>query len=413
MSLVGFTLLNGIYPVLFNLYLLRLDYGVELIGTINAIGMLGFALFALPSGALADRWGLRRAMGIGLILAVLANGALPLFEFLPTSVHVACTLGAQLAGSAGMALYFVNSAPFLAAAAAPEERTHAYSVRMASSTVAGFVGSLFGGTLPGLLAPILHVPLDHPAPYRYSLLGAAILCIPAVLALLAMRGAHLTPHRQAHRSPLSQFAAGGSDKVPWAPLAAMAVVMVLLAAGTGTSRTFFNVYLEDGLRMSTATIGIIFAAIQLASVPASLAMPLLAQRWGTYRTVVWTSLGSAISMLPLALIPHWAAATFGRLGVYALSSLSDPALSVYQMEAVHPRWRGVMSGISSMALGLSWTALAFSGGYMIAALGYRALFLLAAALNVGGTLLFWACFRGPAIQPLPHAIANRQEGEMP
>ena len=46
-----------------------------------------------------------------------------------------------------------------------------------------------------------------------------------------------------------------------------------------------------------------------------------------------------------------------------------------------------------MALGLSWTALAFGGGYLIAALGYRILFLLAAALTAGGTLLFGIVFR--------------------
>jgi predicted MFS family arabinose efflux permease len=295
----------------------------------------------------------------------------------------------------------VNSAPFLAAATGREERNHAYSVRMAASTVTGFLGSLVGGTLPGLLAPLLEVPLDHPAPYRYSLLGAAVLCVPAVPALLAMRSGHSASHTEAERGAPSE--AG----FPWAPLALMAAVMVLRAAGTGTSVTFFNVYLEDGLHVSTAAIGAIFAAIQLVSVPVSLSMPLVAQRWGSYRTIIWASLGSAVGMLPLALFPHWAAAAFGRLGVYALSALSDPALSVYQMETVHPRWRATMSAVSSTALGLSWTAFSFAGGHMIAALGYRTLFLLAAALTVLGTLLFWAYFRAPPIQPVGQAIINR------
>jgi len=176
-------------------------------------------------------------------------------------------------------------------------------------------------------------------------------------------------------------------------LGAMALVTLLRAAGVGTSRVFFNVYLDDGLGVSTAQIGTLFAIVQLASVPAALAMPYLAARSGLYRVVVWCSLGIAASMLPLALVPHWAAATIGRIGTYSLSAIADPALSVYQLELVPQRWRSVMAGVASTALGVSWTALAFGGGFLIAGLGYRALFLGAAGLTGAGTLVFAALFR--------------------
>jgi predicted MFS family arabinose efflux permease len=176
-------------------------------------------------------------------------------------------------------------------------------------------------------------------------------------------------------------------------LALMGMVILLRASGVGTSRTFFNVYLDDGLGVPTAQIGILFAVVQVFAVPAALIMPWLIERWGTFSVVVWSSVGVAASMLPLALIPHWATATMGRVGVYALSSIADPTMGIYQMEIVPRRWRSAMAGVSSTALGLSWTALALGGGYLITWLGYRELFLLAGALTLSGTLVFGVSFR--------------------
>lgn len=61
-GLIGFTIFGGIYTTLLNLYLLRLGYGPEFIGLVNAVGLFGLAIFSLPAGMLGDRWGVRRMM---------------------------------------------------------------------------------------------------------------------------------------------------------------------------------------------------------------------------------------------------------------------------------------------------------------------------------------------------------------
>jgi predicted MFS family arabinose efflux permease len=65
---------------------------------------------------------------------------------------------------------------------------------------------------------------------------------------------------------------------------------------------------------------------------------------------------------------------------------------VFQMEQVPMRWRATMAAAGTMAVGLSMSAVAFGGGYVIAALGYRELFLLGAATTTAGALLFGAAF---------------------
>ena len=386
-GVVGFAVLNGIQPVLFNLYLLRLGYGIEFVGLVNAVGLLAYALFAFPSGLISNRFGVRRTMTAGVALCALGFGLQPAAELMPGVGQDAWIVAFQLLGTVGLSLFFVNSQPFLTDATGPQERNHAYSMRMAIGTASGFLGSLVGGVLPDLFAPLVGRSLSHPAPYRYSLLVAMVLCIPGVLAMLPLWGADEDcDDEQAKVS-------GGSSAVPVWTFAAMALVSLLRMAGVGASRTFFNVYLDDSLGVSTAQIGLLFAIVQLVSAPVALTMPALSERWGNYRLIIAGTWVIVASTLPLALIPHWAAATLGRTGIYAVSSITDSAMGVYQMEIVPRRWRSVMAGVASTALGLSWTMLAFGGGYVISWLGYRTLFLISATMTTAGVLLFWAVFR--------------------
>ena len=66
-AILAVTLDGGINTVLFNLYLLRLGYGPELIGAVNAVGMGMFAVACLPVGRLCERYGLLRIMRVGKI----------------------------------------------------------------------------------------------------------------------------------------------------------------------------------------------------------------------------------------------------------------------------------------------------------------------------------------------------------
>lgn len=74
-----------------------------------------------------------------------------------------------------------------------------------------------------------------------------------------------------------------------------------------------------------------------------------------------------------------------------------PALQVYQMEMVERRWRALAYGAVSMAMGLSFGAISFTGGYVVASWGYTALFLLGLAVSTLGALLMWGMLRRPAL----------------
>lgn len=281
-------------------------------------------------------------------------------------------------------------------ATSPEERNHVYSMRDALVLLAAFAGSLVGGLMPGLFATALGVSPDHPAAYRYPLVIAAVLLIPAVLAMWATRevSVSVSTSTSANAGDM-QEPAPEADTAPFDLITLLALVVLLQVAGGGVARIFFNVYLDAGLHIPTAQIGALAAAGQLLAVPAALTMPLLVTRWGKSRTYVLASFGMVFSLLPLALVPHWGAAGLGYMGIIALAAITGPAFGVYHMEIVAPRWRATTSGATTMAFGLSWSAMALGGGYIITALGYRSLFLIGTGLTAAGALLFWVYFHMP------------------
>lgn len=385
-TLIGFTIFGGIYSVLFNIYLLRLGYGPTCIGMANAAGLLGYAACSLPAGAIGARWGIRRAMVVGMALAVVGNGLQPLAEFLPRPIWATWLVGGALVASFGLALFLVNSNPFLMATTNLAERNHVYSVRSALSPLAAFAGSLVGGALPGLFAGALRIPLSDPAPYRYGLFLSAAILIPGIWALLRTGPVS---------APEGESSDNAKEPIPWALIAMLMVVDLLVLTSEGTSRVFFNVYLDRGFRLPTSLIGALSALGQITAVPAALAMPLLTARWGNARTVAFCSWSLALGLLPLALISRWGAAGLGYMTVIALAQVRVPAVAVFQMESVPPRWRGLTSGAVSTALGLSWSLASLGGGYVISALGYKALFLASAGLTLAGAALFTAYFCTP------------------
>ena len=376
---------KGIYAVLYNLYLLRLGYGPGFIGLANAVPTLTYGIACLPAGLIGDRWGARRAMIAGATIVVIGLALPPCAEWLPMPLRGGWLLLSYAVAWVGAALNIVNANPYLMVATGTEERDHAFSVQMALWPMAGFAGSLLGGLLPGFFASTLGLGLESPAAYRYPLFVAAGLYIPAIPLLLATRG------------PLASAPGAAREedgRAPWALIALVFIVVLLYVAGDGVVRTFYNVYLDRELGLSTPAIGSLYGVALLVATLAALAAPIVMARWGRWGSFVAVTLGMAASLLPLALVPNWQGAGAGIVGMTALGLIARPIITVYQMELVAPRWRATMSAVGTMGHALSWTAASLTGGYLVAALGYRGLFLDGAALTTVGSAVFWAFGRG-------------------
>ena len=382
---------DGMRAVILNLYLLRLGYGPAFVGLLSAVGAFAFALFCLVAGTMGTRWGSRTMLVTGLGLMAAGFCLLPMAESLAFGLRAGWLLGTTILTYLGLALYLVNGLPFMMGATSIRERNHAFSFHSALLPLAAFGGSLLAGVVPGILASLFDLPLTEPAPYRYTLWLAALLLLPAVPVLVTARSAG----RLKVQTPTLESNETGSARAPLGLILIVVLFMALRFGGRGPIVNFFNVYLDDGLRVSTALIGLLSASALLISVPGALLAPLIVARWGNSRTIVWGMVGMALCMLPLILSPHWPVAGLAYVGSSAMFSLTVGPLRLFSQELVAPRWQATMASAFMLGSGLAFATLSLAGGYIIVSLGYRTLFLTATAMVAAATILFWFYFRIP------------------
>jgi predicted MFS family arabinose efflux permease len=233
---------------------------------------------------------------------------------------------------------------------------------------------------------VLGVSLDHPAPYRYPLFLAAALLLPGVPVLAAT---HRLSTWEVSAPEKRQKGVRGSA-IPYGLIAVVSLVTLLRV-----DLTLFNVYLDAGLQMPASAIGVLLAVGKGLAVPAILISPLLIERCGQFRTILWGTIGLALCFLLLAFVPHWGAASLGFVGLTALSRIVRPAFTVYSQEIVPSRARALMSGADTMAGSLGASLMSLSGGYLIAAWGFPSLFVTGAGLTGVAALIVGTVLRAP------------------
>jgi MFS family permease len=388
-ALMGFTIDGGIYPVVFNLYMLRMGFGTEFIGLVNSAGLLVFALASLPAGALGGRFGPKRMMLVGILLCLLGSATLPMADLLRAEWQRGWIFTSYIILYLGVAFYYVNCSPVLISSTPGKERTRVIAVQSAMIGVFAFAGGMIAGFLPGILSTDFGWQVNSPAPYRIPLIISALALIPAVM-LIARTGPILA-HIDTHEGDEKGAPAAGASFA--GAIIAMSVIRFLQVAGVGSMVTFFNVYMDEALGAPTSLIGTLSAVSRLLAVPAALATPYITRRLGNGATAVWVSFLVVIFMLPLALVPSWQGAGLSYVAVLACTSIRYPAFFVYIMEITPSQLRPTMSGAGEMSAGLSFALIALVGGYIIAGYSYSALFLFAAGMTAVGTTMFWAYLR--------------------
>ena len=401
-SLVGFSYF-GFVTVLLNLFLLRLGYGTDFIGLVNGSTALAFALSSLPAGAIGSRFGMRRGAVGGMGFLTAGVMLVPIMALLPAgSPRDFGIIAMRLLSGIGFSLYMVNSYPYLVVATDARDRPYAFAMLAAIPPVAGFAGSVVSGALPAWIAAGLGLETADPLPFAVVLVfaGAVLLPTPWIVA----RTRDLEPpkrrrsgaaRRRSMRSATDVRDGRAADGAIYLLIFFLGVTALLRMAGEGAARSFFNVYLELDLGASTSRIGLLLAFGQLAAGPAALCAPALAARAGKVPVIVVTTAITAASLVIMALVPHWAAAGIGFTLVIGMRSITQSVSSVVHMEIVPASWRGFTSGVVAMSMGLGFTSMSLGGGYLIPALGFPGLYLLAALITTASAVIFWRYFRVP------------------
>ncbi len=389
--IVGLTFVaDGLVSVLLNLYLLRLGYGTEFIGLVNAVGLLTFGLASLPAGILGSRLSPTALMKFGAIFCLVGGILLPMAEWLPPGWR---ELGLVLPPAlmfGGFAFVFVNGAPFLINVVDVAYKHQAFALKAAHWSLAGFAGSLVGGLLPGAVAGMYGWTLGDPEPYRITFaLATVVLALSAALALRIRPLPRKAAPAPSEEDPVAEGAGKGWAASILMLIVIMTVIRLFQVAGSATAMVYFNVYMDQQLAVSTALIGAMAAIGRLTGVPSALLTPWLVQRWGNIRVVIGASIVATLCLIPMALVEHWLAASFGYIGAISMMSARYTAFIVYILDLVPRSWQALMAGTGEAAAGMSFAMMALGGGFILSAFAFRDLFLLGALLTLIGAALFW------------------------
>lgn len=386
-AMMGFTI-DGVFPVVFNLYILRMGFGPDFVGMVNSVALLVFSLGSLPAGAIGMRVGTRNTMVAGVLISLVSTLALSVSDLLPAAWHAPWLMTMFSMLYLGVALYFVNSSPAVVNLTPSSERARVISVQSALGNLMAFVGGPMAGFIPVLVASWLGWSLADAGAYRVPMLvsgGVYLLALALILRVAAASG-NVGP---AHEEPSGERGAPQVAIAFGSTLVMLSLIRFLQAAPTGSALTFFNVYMDDGLGVSPQYIGLMVAAARLLSVFAALVVPVLVRRLGSANAAVAGAAVSGLSLAPLALIPLWPVGGLSYMALNAATSVRYSAFFVYMMGVTPPRLRTTIAGAGEFAGGMSFAAVSFVGGLAIVRYGYTEQFLAAGAIGVAGALLQW------------------------
>ena len=370
---------QGVFSVLFNLYLVEGGFAESFVGRAVSLNALGVALACLPAGWLADRWGRTRSIVLGAIL----DGIAQMIRASVLDPHA--IVAASFLAGVGQALLAIAAAPFITEHSTPRERTHLFSAYFASVLIAGVLGSLLGGWIPAALHALpLTAAIETLVRYRVALLAGAAFVLSAALPLASI--VRITESRTtAH--------AGGPVRGQLRMLAPVGVNALLVGAGAGLVIPFMNLYFARRFACSSAQIGSFFSAAQVVTAVASLAAPAVARRFGKLRTAVAAQLLSLPFLVTLGAESHLSIAVAAFLMRATLMQSSTPLVNAFVMEVLPPELRARSSSLNNMAWNVGWAVSATFAGLVIERFGYAVPFYCTAALYATAAATFYLAFR--------------------
>ena len=376
----------SISALFFNLLLVALGYAertvalplvgeLSLLGLLNSLPVLVAGLSSLPIWWLVSVVGLRPALLAGALLHAVSLLGVALWTApLPLLVSVA------LGGPAAV-LFQVSAAPYMLRHSSPVERDVLFALSAGLNIGVGGFGSLVGGFVPGLAAALFALPPQSAAAYRVTFVAAAALTALAVLPLLyAERQA---PSAVPKATPPARRVRLGV--LVRAALAAWPFVIspLLISCGAALLIPFLSLYLRERYNAPDAALGVLFAAVGVATGTATLLAPLLSRHLGKMGSVVLTQTLAIPCLLLLGVAPTLWLAGAVALVRGALMNMAAPLYDAYAMEQTPAVARPVVIGLINGA---------FSVGYLVGPLvsaqvqrvyGFGPLFI--------ATALFYAC----------------------
>ncbi len=380
------TVISGVaissLQLFFNIYLRSRNFDLDFIGLMNAIPSAAALVVGVPMGILSDRMGRRRAMLIGLSVSTLSAWGMVNAPTRELMVVMACIKG--IADS----LYQLSQAPFMMRAAGDRERTMLFSLNFGLTTIAGAVGNLLAGQLPGWFGGWLGVGPENPRAYQavltMSVLSGGLSLVPVWL-IREMRWP----------GPRREAAVGLEDfRRLWRPaVLRLAAPNFIISCGAAILIPYMNLFFRGRFALPDAPLGVLFSLSAALTGLATVVGPSIAHRLGSkIKAVVVTQGASLFFLMMLGFVPNYQVAAVSFLMRAALMNMANPLYTAFVMENASERERGAVNSVMMLVWEVGWAVGPYISGVVQEGWGFSPLFVFTGILYAVGIGLTWLFF---------------------
>ncbi len=379
----------GIFQLFFNFYILSLGYQRDFLGILLSLPALVSLVVALWTGYLSDLIGRKRAFISGSMLSIIGQAMMLLW---PSTTML---LIASVFSGAGNSLFMVTAAPFLMEHSSEQERTHLFSFNTGLRMISSFLGNFLGGSLPLWLGSLWHVAPTSSRAYAGALGVTLLLRLLSLGPLMRMK---IAPTPQGQPRPAQPFGAAWKQRHT---LARLLLPSLILSLGAGMLIPFMNVFFRYRFALPDKTIGSLFGIGALGMGIATFLAPVLADKWGKARTVVFTRTLSIPFLIILGFVPSlfWAEVAF--VVRMALMNLSGPVYQTMIMEKADQKSRGIAASLFSMIWNSGRALSPSISGPIQEAYGFSPVFVITIASYIVSVYLVYRWFVKPEPHPVP------------
>ncbi|MER6006917.1 MFS transporter [Nonomuraea angiospora] len=367
-------------------------------GLLTAAASVPALVFGLQSGAIADRLTRHRPLMIACELVSCAAAATVPLAWLLDLLSVAWLITVALViGTAGV-LFRAANFPYVAAVAAPPQRTEAMAGLNASYSVA----SVCGPSLAGLLVQLFTAPL--------AVLAEALSFLTSALLLRAIR----TPEKNepaTSRGMWNDVMEGLRTSVTHPVLRALLGAGVTINFFAMAYTAIYMLYMVNTLNIPKPLLGALIALSGIGGMLGAWITACLSKRYGENRILLVSVLFFPIEILAVGLLtgPLW-----WKLSLLALTGTITGGIVVafatcmgaITLRETSPELRGRVNATMTFAVQGVLALGGITGGILAEFIGLRPVILICAAGIALSAVWIWTSPLRPHRQPRPTRLAK-------
>ncbi|ETT37409.1 MFS transporter [Paenibacillus amylolyticus] len=401
---------NGMFSVLYNLYIQGLGYNDTMNGQIVSIQSLATAIMFVPIGLCGDLFSRKRL----LITGALFSGIFLIgrsFDYSATGLIWFAVFSGLFAG-----VFQVLAIPYLAENVKKSQRLKMFSYYSSLVLASQVLGSLGGG----VFADLLHTAgLAKVTGLQTVLFVGGAATLAAFIPLLFVTEGKAAPQTTIPAQPVLQpneELKESSTNIPSTDdsitkkkdsrlIGQFIVTQLLIGLGSGLVVPYLNLYFTNRFSVSLSGMSLLIALGQIMTIVSMLIGPTLAAKVGSVRAVVIFQVMSLPFLLLTGFTNLLFIASLSFLFRQALMNAANPIHSAILVDRISDKRRGIANSLMQTSFMIGWATMGPVQSYLVTTYGtywgYAITFSITGCLYVISSLMYFVMFR----EPKPSATA--------